>query len=267
MATTTSGIDVSHFQGKVDWGRVQATGVAFAFAKATEGTTVGDAMFATNWAGIKDAGLLRGAYHFFRASKDAGQQANFFLSKVTLSAGDLPPVLDVEVTDGASDATLQAGVQAWLDAVAAQTGVTPMIYASPAFWNEHMTDQFGDFPLWVAQYGVSAPRVPKGFKNWTFWQYSESGKVDGVSGKVDLDQFQGSMDDLTAFVNAPAAPPAAPAQPPAPTAQQTYTVKSGDTLGRIAAKFGVTVDALAAANGIDDPNVIQVGQVLQIPTS
>src|SRR5215471_14990910 len=133
MATTTPGIDVSHFQGKVDWNRVKAAGMAFAFAKATEGTTNNDAMFATNWPAIKNAGLLRGAYHFFRASQDAAGQADHFLSRLSLAAGDLPPIIDVEVTDGADNATLVSGVKTWLDAVAAQTGVTPMIYASPAF--------------------------------------------------------------------------------------------------------------------------------------
>ena len=159
--------------------------------------------------------------------------------------------------------TLVAGVQTWLQTVADQTGVTPMIYASPAFWNGHLNDQFGSHPLWVAQYGVSSPKVPHGWTNWTFWQYSQSGSISGVSGNVDLDYFQGSMDDLTAFVTGTATQPQ-PGQPPAAQAQ-TYTVQAGDTLGRIAARFGVTASALAAANGISDPNVIQVGQVLQIP--
>src|SRR5215470_7198342 len=186
MAVTTKGIDVSHFQGNVDWAKVKATGVAFAFAKATEGTATSDQKFATNWAGIKNVGLLRGAYHFFHGSKDAAAQANFFLSKFSGVTGDLPPVLDVETADGVSNDTLVAGVQTWLEAVADQTGVTPMIYASPAFWNGHLNDQFGSYPLWVAQYGVSAPRVPRGWTDWNFWQYSQSGKINGVSGNVDL---------------------------------------------------------------------------------
>ena len=95
MAVTTKGIDVSHFQGNVDWAKVKATGAAFAFAKATEGTATIDKMFATNWPAMKNAGLLRGAYHFFHGSKDATDQANFFLSKFSVVAGDLPPVLDV----------------------------------------------------------------------------------------------------------------------------------------------------------------------------
>lgn len=263
MPNTLAGIDVSHYQGLVDWGKVKATGVVFAFAKATEGVSHGDATFAANWSGIKNAGLVRGAYHFFRASQDPAAQARFFLQTVSLSPGDLPPVLDVETADGASNDAIQSGVKTWLDAVAAQTGVTPMIYAAPGFWNGYMSGDFGAYLLWVAQYGVNSPRLPNGWSNWNFWQYSQSGKVNGVAGNVDLDYFQGSADDLTAFARGSATPVAA-VPTPGPGAQ-TYTVKSGDTLGEIAAKFGVTTSSLASANNIQNPNLIQVGQVLQIP--
>jgi lysozyme len=267
MPTRVSGIDVSHYQGVVDWARVKAAGMAFAFAKATEGVSNSDAKFAANWSGIGDAGLLRGAYHFFHPSQDPAAQAAHFLSVVSLGAGDLPPVLDVETADAASNDAIQSGVKTWMDAVAAQTGRTPMIYASPGFWNQHLNDQFGLYPLWVAQYGVNAPKLPKGWTNWNFWQYSQTGSVDGVSGNVDMDYFQGSMDDLTAFVGSSSGQAAPAPSTPAATAvdAQTYTVQAGDTLGKIAAKFGLTVDALASANGIQNPNLIQVGQVLQIP--
>jgi lysozyme len=265
MATRVSGIDVSHYQQVVDWAKVKAAGIAFAFAKATDGLN-SDPTFARNWAGIGNAGLLRGAYHFFRPLKDAAAQAKHFMDVVSLAVGDLPPVLDVETADGASNDAMQSGVKTWLDTVAAQTGVTPMIYAAPGFWNQHLNDQFGSHPLWIAEYGVPSPKLPHGWTNWNFWQYSQSGQVDGVSGNVDLDYFQGSMDDLTAFsgsASTPAAP--APAATAASRASQTYAVQSGDTLGAIAKKFNVSVDALASANGIQNPNSIQVGQVLQVP--
>lgn len=263
MASRLSGIDVSHYQGQVNWSKVQAAGVAFAFAKATEGVNYTDATFATNWAGIKNAGLLRGAYHFFRASQDAIAQAQAFLQAVPLQPGDLPPVLDVETTDNVSNGALQAGVQTWLNTVAGQTGVVPILYASPGFWNAHINSSFGQYPLWVAQYGVQTPRMPNGWTDWKFWQYSQSGNVDGVTGAVDLDYFQGSTGDLAAFVGGVPPQPAQPASPA--SASQTYTVQPGDTLSAIAAKFNTTVQALAAANNIQNPNLIQVGQVLQIP--
>ncbi len=111
------GIDVSHYQGVVNWGAVKAAGCSFAFAKATEGTGIVDSEFAANWSGMKAAGLARGAYHFFHPSEDAAAQASRFLATVQLQPGDLPPVIDVEVSDGADNATVVAGVQAWLDAV------------------------------------------------------------------------------------------------------------------------------------------------------
>jgi lysozyme len=264
MATQVSGLDVSHYQGNVNWATVKSSGAAFAFIKASEGTSIKDSMFATNWAGTKTAGLLRGAYHFFRASQDATAQANFFLGIVNFASGDLPPVIDVEVTDNASNDQLQSGIQTWLQVVTAATGVTPIIYAGPSFWNQHLTPQFGSYPLWVANYGVASPKLPNGWSSWQFWQYSQSGSIAGVSGPVDMDYFNGTLDQLMAFSNSPAET-VSTTPPAAGDAPVTYTVQPGDTLSGIAAAFGTTVNALASANGIQNVNLIQVGQVLQIP--
>jgi lysozyme len=195
------GIDVSKWQGAVDWAGVKAAGLAFAFARATYGATTVDAQFATNWPAMKAAGILRGAYHFFVAADDPTAQAELFLKAVgSLENGDLPPVVDVE-TDSGTSATLVADVQTWLDAVQAATGRRPIIYTGPNFWNENMTGGFGGYPLWVAEYGVSAPKPVAGWSRWTFWQYSSSGAAAGLS-PVDLDYFNGSIEDLLAFVGA-----------------------------------------------------------------
>lgn len=263
MATRISGIDVSHYQVAVQWGQVKNAGMAFAFAKATDGITYTDPMFAANWAGIKNAGLIRGAYHFFEPADDPVAQAEHFLQVVSWSPGDLPPVLDVE-KPGLSQDAMAAAIQAWLDTVAAKIGVKPMIYASPAFWNQNVNGNFGSYPLWIAQYrNVPSPTLPNGWTNWNFWQYSETGQVAGVNGNTDMDYFQGSAADLQAFLGGSAAQTTSILASSVGT--QTYTVQSGDTLGAIATRFGVTITALASANGIPDPNVIQVGQVLQIP--
>jgi lysozyme len=270
MATTTPGIDVSHYQGAVDWGKVKSAGMAFAFAKATEGTSVSDSMFAVNWPGIKNAGLVRGAYHFFHASKDATDQANYFLDAVQSAGGflpgDLPPVIDFENSslDGLSNPAVQSGVSAWLQAVASKTGVTPMIYTAHSVGNQYLAGQFGSYPLWIANYGVVSPSLPQGWTNWQFWQYSQSGSVSGIAGNVDMDYFNGTPDQLAASFNSPGM--SAENSPSASASLQTYTVQPGDTLSAIAVRFGVTVSALASVNGIQDPNVIQAGQVLQIPS-
>ncbi len=199
--SNATGIDISHFQGTVDWAKVKSAGSAFAFTKATEGLNTVDAMFSTNWPAMKEAGLLRGAYHFFHASEDATDQANHFMQIVQLEPGDLPPVLDLESggLDGQSGSTLVEGAATWLGLVQQQTGFTPMIYVSPSFANEYLESKFGAYPLWVAEYGVSEPKTTNGWETWTFWQHSQSGTMSGVNGSVDLDTFNGSMAKLRAF--------------------------------------------------------------------
>lgn len=200
------GIDVSHFQGHVDWQAVKAAGCVFAFAKATEGTGVTDPYFAANWAGMKAAGLLRGAYHFYRAEEPAAAQAAHFLSNVQFEAGDLPPVLDIEVNDGVTGEPLVGGVQTWLDAVEPVAGAAPVIYTNTSFWNAHFNNQFGSYPLWVAHY-TSAPApspLPVGWSVWTLWQYSQSLHINGVNGAADHDYFNGPLTQLQALAIQPA---------------------------------------------------------------
>jgi lysozyme len=193
------GIDVSHYQGGVNWGQVKSAGCAFAYAKATEGTSVTDAQFAANWSGMKGAGLLRGAYHFYRAQQDSTQQAEHFLSVVTLSPGDLPPFLDIEVNDGVTGSALIDGVQNWLETVSDEMGVTPLIYTLTSFWNANLNDQFGQYPLWLARYSSAPGALPEGWSDWTFWQYSQSLNIAGVNGPADHDYFNGSLSDLQAL--------------------------------------------------------------------
>jgi len=272
-----SGIDVSYYQGTVNWQSVKEAGNTFAFARATYGSSKVDSKFSANWSAMKAAGIIRGTYHFYVSANDPTAQANLFLQTVGhLESNDLPPVLDVEAGGGTTN--LVNGVQQWLDIVEQGLGRTPMIYTGVSFWNDNMTSGFGRYPLWVAEYGVSTPKKVNGWSTWAFWQYSQSGSVAGMN-PVDLDYFNGSLDDLLALIGASASGPATPLlpesseadTPPAETAPppaastQTYTVKSGDTLGSIASRYGTTVDAICEANDIDNPNLIYVGQVLIIP--
>ena len=203
------GIDVSHWQGTIDWSAVAADGVEFAFVKATEGGDYTDPRFAANWAGARQAGVVRGAYHFYRPQTDAMAQAAHFLGTVTLASGDLPPVLDVEVTDGRSADAVAAGVRTWLQEVERVTGRRPIIYTRASFWTAQMGSGFGGYPLWVAHYGVASPSIPAGWSGWTFWQHSDAGRVDGISGGVDLDWFNGGHAELEAFIASGQTPAAA----------------------------------------------------------
>ncbi|HEX8633279.1 MAG TPA: GH25 family lysozyme [Pyrinomonadaceae bacterium] len=198
QATRLTGIDVSHYQGTVNWPQVKDAGCAFAFAKATESTST-DPQFAANWSGMKSAGLVRGAYHFFRAAQNALAQADHFLQVVQLEPGDLPPVIDIELNDGVTGGALIAGVGNWIDTVAEAMGTTPIIYTNTSFWNEYMNDGFGKFPLWLAHYGSAPQPLPHGWPDWTFWQYSQSLTIPGVGGASDHNYFNGAPGDLQAL--------------------------------------------------------------------
>lgn len=201
MASTskTQGIDVSKWQGSVNWQSVKEANIAFAFARATYGSTEVDSEFNSNWQAMKEAGIIRGPYHFFVAADDPTAQADLFISTVgSLDRNDLPPVIDIEADSGTSS-TLVADVQTWLDLVEEKLGRKPIIYTSPSYWNEYMTNDFGGYPLWVAEYGVSAPKSVNGWSTWSFWQYSQSGDLGGLN-PVDLDYFNGSQNDLLAFL-------------------------------------------------------------------
>lgn len=198
MSSTVPGIDVSHYQGQVDWAQVKNSGIAFAFAKATQSTDYVDPNFETNWQGMGAAGVLRGAYHFFDVSADPVAQAEHFLSVAKPGPGDLPPVIDIEEKPSDPSATM-AALHTCLETLKQRVGVDPFIYTSEGYWNSYFDDSFGAYPLWVAEYGVSQPKHVNGWGYWTIWQHSQTGKVPGISGNVDLDTFNGGLDQLERF--------------------------------------------------------------------
>jgi len=200
------GIDVSKWQGTVRWDLVKQSGISFAYAKATGGITYTDPEFKNNWNGMRETGLLRGAYHFFYAKDDPEAQANHFvqtLKQNTVKPDDLPPVLDVEITDGMDKAKIAERVLICLKAIENGLGQKPIVYTDPGFANEYLTDKaLGKYRLWIADYGVKAPTIPQAWKGktWTMWQHTQTGEVDGVYGHVDLDVFNGSQKDLMALI-------------------------------------------------------------------
>jgi lysozyme len=195
------GIDVSHWQGTIDWQAVRGGGIDFAFIKATEGGTFTDPQFARNWAAAADAGIARGAYHYFRPNVDAVKQAEHFLRVTRLGAGDLPAVLDVETSDGlAGDALLRA-IRTWLETVERATGKRPIVYTYPDFWNRYVSASPGPYQLWIASYGRDQPLMPIGWSDWTFWQSSATGRVPGIQGDVDLDHFRGGATELAGLAS------------------------------------------------------------------
>jgi lysozyme len=198
------GCDVSHHQGDIDWSQVVSASKYFAYIKATDGAAHTDDHYATNWADAGSAGILRGAYHFFRHGVPGVDQAANFLSVAKPTKGDLPPALDLE--DPPTDQSVAgylAETASWVSAVASAIGGrAPVIYCAPSFWRDTLGEpnQFTSNPLWIAEYTTHNPTVPGSWSRFTFWQYAESGTVPGISASVDLDRFQGSMDDLKSLL-------------------------------------------------------------------
>ncbi|MCC7401914.1 MAG: glycoside hydrolase family 25 protein [Chitinophagaceae bacterium] len=193
------GIDVSKYQDMIAWEEVQAMSVknvklGFVFIKATEGIGNSDPQFKRNWRKAREAGITRGAYHFFIASKDGKMQAENFINSVELENGDLPPVLDVEQTNGTGSVTLQREIKKWLETVENYYHIRPIIYTNVDFYNQRLGHDFDKYPLWVAHY--YQPQQPRINRDWSFWQHSDKGRVNGILYKVDFNVFSGDSLDF-----------------------------------------------------------------------
>lgn len=266
---TVPGIDVSYWNSGIDWPKVRATGQRFVFIKATEADYYQDPTFDDNWIGAKSAGLLRGAYHFFRCNVDAKKQADYFINYVKSlnDNGDLSPALDLETNDGQKKEKIIPAVKIWLDRVESAFGRKPIIYSGQYFLQDYLSEAGGgppvwakDYPLWLAQYpnqytpGMQ-PFLPTGWFKWTIWQYSKRGSVNGINADVDLDLFNGTLEDLFKFAGAQPAG-TSPSETP-----KKHKIVAGDTFESIAIKYAVTVRELVSAN----PQLLKSGDQLTIP--
>ena len=188
------GIDVSRYQETISWESVAEMEIknvklGFSFIKATEGIGNIDKHFRRNWKRAKDAGIIRGAYHFFLATKDGRAQAEHFIKRVKLDKGDLPPVVDVEQTYGVPAPVLKSELKEWLLIVKEHYGVKPIIYTNVDFYKRYLGKDFDEYPLWAAHYfEYNEPRINR---SWSFWQHSEQGRVNGIISRVDFNVFNG----------------------------------------------------------------------------
>jgi len=210
-APNIHGIDVSGWQGAVDWGAVRRSGRPFAFAKATEGQTFVDGTFAANRQGMAGAGMaLRGFYHFARPDRNsAAAEADHFLRTVGPLAPGEVAVLDLEVAAGPGVGDWAAE---WLGRVAEATGRSPILYSYQSYLYSIPTSRLTQYPLWIAAYGTNNGAIPSTlprtdrWSRWTWWQYTSNAVVPGVTGRVDDSVFAGSVAELAAYGGA-AAPP------------------------------------------------------------
>jgi lysozyme len=188
------GIDVSRYQQMIAWDAVKTMQVkniklGFAFIKATEGVINTDPQFYRNWKKSKESGIIRGAYHFFLTTKDARMQAENFIKVVDLKPGDLPPVLDVEQTNGISKELIKKELKTWLDIVENNYHIKPIIYTNIDFYKQNMGEDFDNYPLWVAHY--YQPSQPRIHRDWVFWQHNDNGRVNGILSPVDFNVYSG----------------------------------------------------------------------------
>lgn len=203
-----SGIDVSSWQHPggeaINWKMVHGDGHSYAFIKATEGVNYLNPHFASDSRQAKDAGLVIGSYHLGRPGVSATAQAAAYAAVLASQPQpSLPPVLDIEYNDGVGPAQMQAWVREFVKEIEILTGRKPIIYTYRYFWEQQMgnTEEFRDYPLWMAAYQNSAPTtLPGGWEYMTFWQRSSTGRVAGINYDTDLNLFNGTRGDLDSFV-------------------------------------------------------------------
>lgn len=191
------GVDVSRWQGNIDWAKLRAQGANFAYIKATDGGDHLDPMFRKNWNGAHAAGLKRGAYHFFYWCRSGAEQAEWFIRNVPKSATALPPVIDVEYNHQSSckkrpsrELVLKK-MKTFMDRLEEHYGQRPVIYTAPDFYEDNLQGEFGDHAFWLRSTAAHPKKVYPDRK-WLFWQYSGTGLSHGVKGEIDLNVFNGT---------------------------------------------------------------------------
>jgi len=200
------GIDVSKWQGKIDWASVSGAGTQFAFIKATEGGDHADERFLENWHGAKQAGIPRAAYHFMFWCRPAEEQAAWFKRVVPADPGAMPPVLDLE-WNGQSrkcpwkiDRSQALGmIKVMLREMEAHTGKRPIIYTDITFHRDVLEGELSHYPHWVRSVAAE-PQERYANRPWLLWQYTTTGRVPGISGDVDRNAFYGSEREWIAFL-------------------------------------------------------------------
>lgn len=195
------GIDVSYFQGDIDWQKVRDAGVHFAFIKATEGGDRVDPKFRDNWRAAKKAGIARGAYHVMYWCRVAKEQASWYKLHAPDDEDALPPVLDVEWNSYSKTCPHRisrdnaiAKIKIMLAAMEAHTGKRPIIYTDPKFHRDVLEGAFPDYRFWLRSVAAK-PEAKYRSRDWVFWQFTTTGRVRGVAGPVDRNSFNGTQAD------------------------------------------------------------------------
>ena len=192
------GIDVSKYQGDIDWGRVREAGIDFAYLKVSEGGDYVDSRFFDNWEGASRAGVPRGAYHFMYWCRSASEQAVWFTQAVPQDSSQLPPVLDLEWNNDSKTCPQRiprdealAKIRKMLEILELHTGKRPVIYTDITFHRDVLEGEFPDHEFWLRSVAAE-PEERYKERPWTFWQYTATGRVPGIDGSVDRNAFAGN---------------------------------------------------------------------------
>lgn len=196
------GVDVSHFQGEIDWDVLATQDLDFAWIKATEGSSHTDPRFAESWAAARQTDLLVGAYHFMSFESPGASQAANLAAAVPATPGTLPPVIDLELYGSyLADPPTPAEVHAILDPLVAgieeHYGTVPLVYVTQEAYDRYLADRYPELPVWIRSVAW-APRLPEG-RDWTVWQYSNRDRLsgyDGVERYIDMNVFAGTRAEL-----------------------------------------------------------------------
>lgn len=264
--TIYRGIDVSAYQGYVNYNEVRNAGIDVVYIKASEGDYLEDPEFRNNYNDAKSNGLNIGFYHFIRArnEEEAIQEAEFFSRVISGTEPNCKLAMDFEVFGDLSIYEINNISKVFLEKTQELTGKEMVIYSNTYDATTIFSEELASiYPLWVAQYGVSIPSDNGKWENWVGFQYWDRGSIPGIDGNVDLDRFTEGI-----FLSSSGEVP----KPIDPSPEEIknviyYTVKRGDTLSKIAQLYGVTVEQIVELNNIQNPNLIYTGETLQITTS
>ena len=255
------GIDVSAWQGNIDFNQVKNSGISIVYIKASEGFYSIDPYFEQNYLASKNAGLKVGFYHYVtaRSVEDAIKQANFFASNISGKISDCKLAMDFESFGNLDKNSINEIALAFISTVENLSKKDAIVYSNAYTATNIFDFRLSKYPLWVAQYEVSSPTVYNNWNYWEGWQYTDEGEVPGISVYVDKNKFTPDI-----FLDNPS-DPIVPDNGNNTNSFKTITIVYGDTLSELAIKYNTTVSKLVELNNIKNPNLIYAGDSLIVP--